>query len=82
MNFQLFQKIEHLEILIFQSEPVCQPIINAVRNPNKLPDVAKRKVGIKLSDPVATSEPAITTTISLGDGGKRFSMYAKKKIVR
>ena len=60
----------------------CQPIINAVRNPNKLPDVAKRKVGIRFKEPVATSEPAITTTISLGDGGKRFSMYAKKNIVR
>ena len=44
--------------------------------------MAKIKVGTICNVPVPTSEPQITITRSLGEGGKRFSMYAKKNIVR
>ena len=58
----------------------CQPIIKAVKNPARLPNVAEKSKGINEIVPVPTSEPPITTIKSLGEGGKRFSIYAKKNI--
>jgi hypothetical protein len=47
-----------------------------------LPSVANMRVSIKFKSPVPTSEPPITITTSLGEGGKMFSIKAKKNSVR
>ena len=46
-----------------------------------LPKVAKIRESIKLIVPVPTSEPPITITTSLGEGGNIFSTKAKRNNV-
>ena len=46
-----------------------------------LPRVVNESARKKLIAPVPTSEPPITVTTSLGEGGKTFSTNAKKKSV-
>jgi hypothetical protein len=46
-----------------------------------LPSVAKTRQIKKFTAPVPTSVPPITITTSLGDGGKMFSINAKRKSV-
>ncbi len=43
-------------------------------NPISLPIVDKTNAAKKLIVPFTMSDPASTTTISLGEGGKRFSI--------
>ena len=48
-------------------------------NPITLPAVVNSNVGTKCSESVAIKEPPTMTTKSLGDGGKTFSIIAKRK---
>jgi hypothetical protein len=45
-----------------------------------LPSVAMARVAVKSIFPIPTSDPPKTITISLGDGGKMFSINAMKNI--
>jgi hypothetical protein len=47
-----------------------------------LPDDAANRVNRKLALPTATIDPPKMTIISLGEGGKIFSIYALPKIAR
>ncbi len=55
------------------------PIKKRDMNPRTLPAVVNSNVGTKWSESVAINEPPTITTKSLGEGGKIFSINAKRK---